>query len=277
MNEAREFRAPSFSNDTAELAQAYDEVSRDRQFVAGQRLAQALQIRPGERVLDVGCGTGLLAEHIAGLVGGQGHVLGIDAVSERIALARARALPHLAFAVADAADLSFLESHSYDVVFLNAVFHWLPDKPAALRGFRRVLKVGGRLGIAGTAKEQRSPLRGILGRVLSQPPFALHPRPAPELSARVDGPEMLALLGDAGFTAASLELYDSPIVYPSAEAVLRYAEASSFGNLLGHLPEDLRPQARRALLDELRRSAAPDGSLRQESQRMIALAHRPAD
>lgn len=267
--------APSFAADTAELARAYEEVSRDRQFVAGQRLVQALQIRSGERVLDVGCGTGMLAGHVAALVGPAGHVLGIDAVSQRIAVARARARPVLAFEVADATDLSFLGSATYDVVLLNAVFHWLTDKAAALRGFRRVLRPGGRLGIAGTAKEQRSPLRGVLGRVLGRSPFARYPRPAPELSVRVDAAEMAALLGEAGFSSVSIQVYDSPIVYPSAESVMRYAEASSFGNLLRHLPEELRPLARSALVEELSRSAAPDGSLRQESQRMIALALRP--
>ena len=69
---------PSFADDTAELAETYEEVSRDRQFLAGRRLVDSLAIAPGERVLDVGCGTGLLAEHIAGIVGQAGYVLGLD-------------------------------------------------------------------------------------------------------------------------------------------------------------------------------------------------------
>jgi ubiquinone/menaquinone biosynthesis C-methylase UbiE len=268
-------RAPSLSEDSDQLARDYEEVSRNRQFRSGQRLAAALAIAPGERVLDVGCGTGLLAEHIADLVGPTGHVLGIDPLPLRIALARAKARQNLDFAVGNAADLSTIRDGSFDVVCLNAVFHWLPEKTAPLREFARVLRPGGRLGIAGGAKEQRSPLRGLLRQVLAQPPFGQYPRPAGELSTRVDTGEMGSLLEGAGFDAVSVELHDGRFIHASAEAVVRYSEASSFGNLLAHLPHDLRPAARAALVHALAPLAAADGSIAQDGHRMIALARKP--
>ena len=109
-------------------------------------LVRDLAIAAGERVLDVGCGTGLLAEHIADLVGPAGSVLGVDPLPLRIELAQAKARPNLEFKVADAYDLSSLPAADFDVVCLNAVFHWLPEKSGPLREFARVLKSGGRLG-----------------------------------------------------------------------------------------------------------------------------------
>src|SRR5262245_23317047 len=116
------------------------------------------------------------------------------------------------------------------------------------------------MGIGGGAKEQRSPLRGVMRRILAQSPFADYPRPASELASRIDAEEMRSLLEEAGFEVVSIEVYDSPFIYASAEAVVRFSEASSFGNLLGHLPGNLRPAARAALVEALAPLAAADGS-----------------
>jgi SAM-dependent methyltransferase len=213
---------------------------------------------------------------MADVVGPTGHVLGIDPLPLRIELAQTKARPNLEFRVGNAADLSSIPDGSIDVVCLNAVFHWLPEKTGPLRQFARVLRAGGRLGISGGAKEQRSPLRGIMRQILSLPPFDLYPRPAAELATRVDAEEMRTLLQQAGFEVISIQLYDSPFVHASAEAVLRFSEASSFGNLLGHLPRDLRPAARAALVEALAPLTAADGSITQQGRRMIAIARKQA-
>ena len=265
---------PSLADDSEALARDYESISVGRQFQSGKRLVQTLAISPGERVLDVGCGTGLLAEHIADIAGPAGHVLGIDPLPLRIEIAQSRARPNLAFRVGNANDLSAIPSASFDVVCLNAVLHWLPEKAGPLREFARVLRLGGRIGIGSGAKDQRSPLRGVMSRVLARPPFAAYPRPRGDITFRVDERELRDLLEMAGFDVTSIGLYDSPYEYASAEAVVRFSEASSFGNLLSHLPRELRPAARAAIARELAPLAAADGTIPQDGRRMIAIGIR---
>ena len=90
----------------------------------------------GERILDVGCGTGHLTKLKAGA-----EVLGIDNSLEMVEAARA-AYPDIEFVVADAADFSFTES--FDAVFSNAALHWVTEAEQAVVCMAQALKRGGR-------------------------------------------------------------------------------------------------------------------------------------
>jgi arsenite methyltransferase len=264
---------PLLTEDNEELARDYDRVSAGRQFQSGKLLVRELAIAPGERVLDVGCGTGLLAEHIADLVGPAGHVLGVDPLPLRIELAQAKARTNLQFKVADAYDLSTIPAADFDVVCLNAVFHWLPEKSGPLREFARVLKPGGRLGISSGAKGPRTRFEEIVSAVLARPPFSAYARPPGGLTHRIDEREMRQLLTAAGFEVKSIESQESVRSFASPQALVRYSEASSFGNLLAHLPVELRPAAREVIGRELAALAAPDGTISRSSRRLLAVAY----
>ena len=95
----------SLTLDTQELAHHYEQVSAAHQFKAGQILIEELAITLGEKVLDVGSGTGLLAEYVAGLVGPTGSVVGIDPLPLRIALAQQKGRSNLRFQVGTASRL----------------------------------------------------------------------------------------------------------------------------------------------------------------------------
>jgi arsenite methyltransferase len=233
-----------------------------------------LAVAAGERVLDVGCGTGLLAEYIADRVGPTGYVLGVDPLPLRIELAQAKARPNLQFKVADAYDLSSIPPAGFDVVCLNAVFHWLPEKSGPTAEFARVLKPGGRLGISSGAKGPRTRFQELVSEVLARPPFNAYTRPPGGLTHRVDEQEMRQLLAAAGFAVKSIAARESVRGFASPELLVRYSEASSFGNLLAHLPVELRPAARELIGRELAALAAPDGTISQSSRRMVAIAVR---
>jgi ubiquinone/menaquinone biosynthesis C-methylase UbiE len=115
-------------------------------------VADDLQVRPGERVLDVGCGPGRLAMVFAERVAPAGSVDGIDAAAEMInrasARARRRGMP-VAFQVALAQQLPFVDA-TFDAVACTLALHHVADDDQlnAVKEMYRVLKPGGRLLIA---------------------------------------------------------------------------------------------------------------------------------
>ncbi|MFJ1752158.1 methyltransferase domain-containing protein [Kitasatospora sp. NPDC088134] len=104
------------------------------------------ELRPGQRVLDVGCGPGTITADLAELVGPQGRVIGIDPSAEVLAqaagLAAERGLDQLSFEAADVYRLPYADA-SFDVVHAHQVLQHLADPVAALREMRRVTAPGG--------------------------------------------------------------------------------------------------------------------------------------
>ena len=105
----------------------------------------ALQLQPGERVLDIGTGLGHLALEMAGDTGPQGAIVGIDLNEPMLAFARKRCAetPWIAFLPGDAAQLPF-EDDSFDAAVSVQVYEYIADTPQVLREMHRVLKPGGR-------------------------------------------------------------------------------------------------------------------------------------
>ena len=104
----------------------------------GRGLMQLLAPKRGERILDVGAGTGQLAHEIAA---SGAEVVGIDASAEMIAAAR-KNFPKLRFEVVDVAAIPF--ANEFDAVFSNAVLHWISDQESAIASISKALKPGGR-------------------------------------------------------------------------------------------------------------------------------------
>lgn len=103
----------------------------------GESVLERFAPRPGEHVLDLGCGDGVLTARI---VEAGATVVGVDASASMVAAARARGLDAR---VVDVRQLTF--EQEFDGVFSNAVLHWVPEADAVLRGLARALRPGGRL------------------------------------------------------------------------------------------------------------------------------------
>jgi trans-aconitate methyltransferase len=101
-------------------------------------LVDLLAPKAGERILDLGCGTGVLTAEIAGR---GAEILGIDRSEEMVGQAKSK-FPTLKFEVVDATQLKF--EAEFDAVFSNAVLHWIPEAEKVIRGVSRALKPGGR-------------------------------------------------------------------------------------------------------------------------------------
>ena len=111
-------------------------------------LVRNAALRPGERVLDVACGTGVVTRLAAQQVGANGRVAGLDANPGMVAVARSATQPGLPveWHEANATAMPFSDA-SFDVVLCQMGLQFMPDKAAALREMRRVLARGGRLGL----------------------------------------------------------------------------------------------------------------------------------
>ncbi|HSZ84351.1 MAG TPA: methyltransferase domain-containing protein [Polyangia bacterium] len=134
---------------------------------AGHDLVELLAPRAGERVLDLGCGTGELTAMIAAR---GASVTGLDTSEEMIATARARA-PGLTFSVADGQALTY--DGAFDAVFSNAALHWMPRMDDVVAGVARALARPGRfvaeLGGAGNTATIERAARLVLARLGEDP------------------------------------------------------------------------------------------------------------
>lgn len=101
-------------------------------------VVELLAAKSGERILDLGCGTGTLTAEIAA---SGAQVVGVDRSHEMIDEARKK-FPALRFEVCDARLLTF--SSEFDAVFSNAVLHWIPDAAQVIEGVSHALRPGGR-------------------------------------------------------------------------------------------------------------------------------------
>src|SRR5438477_104942 len=100
--------------------------------------------KPGDRVLDVACGTGIVAQRVAERLGAAGQIVGLDLNPAMIAKARSIA-PAIDWREASVMAMP-LPDASFDIVYCQLGLQFFPDRPAALQEMRRVLAPQGRLG-----------------------------------------------------------------------------------------------------------------------------------
>jgi SAM-dependent methyltransferase len=174
---------------------------------------------PGERILDLGCGDGLLTARMAAL---GCEVLGVDASPEMVAATQARGVPAV---VMDGASLSF--AGEFDAVFSNAALHWITDYQGVLAGVFRALRPGGRFvaefgGYGNVAAIEQALQKALAQRGVQVTSPWFFPRPEAYRAA----------LEDAGFAVESVEHFPRPTPQPGD---IR-AWILTFGQLyLGHI------------------------------------------
>ena len=180
---------------------------------------------PGERVLDLACGTGVVARHAAPRVAPGGHVAGVDVNPGMLAVAAA-AVPGVAWHCADAAALPFADG-TFDVALCEQALMFLPDRAAALRELRRVTAPGGRVAVSVWRGLEHNwfyeAFAAALERHVGAEAGAMMRSPFPDWDAE----ELRGALAAAGFHDVRLRLEIGVEEWPSASELVRREAASS--------------------------------------------------
>ena len=127
-------------------------------------LIEEVALGAGDRLLDVACGTGIVARLAKGRLGEAGTIVGVDLSPAMLAVAR-REGPGIDWREGDAAALPLKEGERFDVVVCQQGMQFFPDRPAAARQMRRALVEGGRLAVSTWRPDAEVPVCEDLRRV----------------------------------------------------------------------------------------------------------------
>jgi trans-aconitate methyltransferase len=225
----------------------------------GGSLLELLQPRAGERILDLGCGTGQLTAEIARA---GADVTGLDYSSDMLEKARAN-YPGIPFVLADAA--TFRLPESFDAVFSNAALHWVRDHEAAVEAIGRALRPGGRLvaefGGQGNIRSVLAALQDVLGAVAADRNPWNYPSDA----------EFAARLERHGFDVGQCGLFDRPTPLEGEDAIEDWLEMFC-GSFFNDLPPELRREKMGEVIARLRPTQYHDGVWTLDYRRLRVVA-----
>lgn len=232
-------------------------------------------IGPGERVLDVACGTGVVTRLAAGRAGDTGRVVGLDINPAMLAVARS--LPESGGEPVEWIEASALEmplpDGAFDLVLCQHGLQQVPDRLSALREMRRVLAPGGRVALCVWSRIEGSPGMAALVAALERHAGveAADNRRAP--FALGDPAELESLLVDAGFRDVRVQTLVETARFPSPEAMVDAQLAATPLSTLGAFTDE----ARQRVADHVRtalHSYLQGGALAVPMEAHIALAAR---
>jgi ubiquinone/menaquinone biosynthesis C-methylase UbiE len=185
-----------------------------------EELLKRVPPRPGERVLDVACGTGIVARRAAPLVGATGSIVGVDINPAMLEVARS--LPTatgatITWQVGNGIELPSPDS-AFDLVFCQQGLQFMPNRQAAVNEMHRVLAAGGRVGIAVWQGADQQTFFKTFGEIIDR-----------HVGSSVSGlplslgsaEELRNLLELAGFTRVSIESVTFTARIPSPDTFVR--------------------------------------------------------
>lgn len=226
----------------------------------GEELVELLAPLAGERIVDLGCGSGQLTARIAE---SGATVIGIDRSPEMIAQARVN-FPAIDFRVGDATN--FQVESPVDAVFSNAVLHWVKDARTAIACVWQALKPGGTFVMEMGGHGNTGALLRVVGEVVGA---VESPWYFPTIG------EYAALLEDRGFEIRLATLFDRPTVVDGENGLEDWLVM--FGSaLFAGMSESRKQEVRRSVADRMRGTNYRDGHWILDYRRLRVKAEKPA-
>jgi ubiquinone/menaquinone biosynthesis C-methylase UbiE len=208
--------------------------------------------RVGERVLDVACGTGVVARQAVSQVGPSGRVVGLDMNPHMLEMARARE-PSVEWKEGNAQALPF-SAREFDIVSCQQGLQFFPEPSVALHEMHRVLVPGGRLALALWCEIESSPGHYALAQGLER-------HVGPEAVALMyavfrlgDAETIHTLLRETGFCDVRIRRETRIAHFPSPEAFTRFVVV---GSVLGRTGVQVSDEALAALISEVHEALKP--------------------
>ena len=212
------------------MAEKYSQLNK-MQVDYGKKLVKVLDLKHGDKVLDMGCGTGEITSFIADQVGEEGEVIGVDPDQERIKVAAklnssaSGAKRNIKFVVGDSSShFPHYNEEYYDIYFTNFVIHWLTaqEKDVLLKTAFNCLKPGGKIVILSndeTPEVMVKVLDLLTDDEIEKNTLPLHYIEKSVLQSKVE---------KSGFVVLFSEYAQEDMVFPSLESFLTWFCASSY-------------------------------------------------
>jgi ubiquinone/menaquinone biosynthesis C-methylase UbiE len=242
---------PSYAMNQASFPEMYEQWLVGPLFRPWAEMTlEEVRLSPGDRLLDIACGTGIVARVASERLGHGGHAVGVDLSPDMLAVARALAR-NVDWREGNAGALPLRDGEQFDVVVCQQGLQFFPDKPAAAAEMRRALAKGGRLAVATWRSDDEIPFFRELRRVAER-------HLGPIVDQRYgfgDAGALERLLRDAGFHDVRSRTVSRIIRFRDGAPFLRLNTMAFIG--MSGAGKGMDEQERRRVLDAIVSESAP--------------------
>lgn len=254
-------------------AEIYDAVKAP-QVDAGRELIALADVRAGDEILDLGCGTGKLTAELARLAA-RGTVVGIDPSEEMLDKAKeaSAGVKNVRYVRAPAQAMNF--TGAFDLVFSNSAMQWIKEQEDVVRRIHRSLKPGGRIAVQAPARnfclEFSTYTAEAIARLGMERYYTSWTSPW-----RFPGKEEFeTILSDAGFGSLKVFYRDYRLQFPDTSAVLAWWASAGLRPYLEPLPDDDQLRFKAAFAEQFEKNRTERG-IEFGFRRIFAFAEKKA-
>ncbi|RUU35398.1 methyltransferase domain-containing protein [Mesorhizobium sp. M6A.T.Ce.TU.002.03.1.1] len=242
---------PSYAMNQASFPEMYERWLVGPLFRPWAELAlDELELSSGDRVLDIACGTGIVARVARERLGEAGYIVGVDISLDMLAVARA-VEPAIDWRRGNAGEIPLRNGETFDVVVCQQGLQFFPDKPAAAAQMRRALAKGGRLALATWRPDDEIPFFRELRRVAERHLGAI----ADQRYSFGEAAPLEALLRDAGFHEVRSRIISRTIHFGEGAPFLHLNTMALVG--MSSLAKEMDDQERKRVVEEIVSESAP--------------------